>query len=823
MRIGIDMIGVQSGQSHGRGIGRYARSLVSALLRVDAGIEYRLYGHDALPTDGLPDAPNSRLVVLSSEKTSPPFDRLLLTNPDGLDALLLLSPFEQYGWYGLPARPVGGLPVVSVVYDLIPFLFQERYLNDPDTAPRNYRKLETIRGHDALLTISEATRADVLRVLGLPGDRVFTIGGATEPGAFWLDRREPMPAVVRHDLLRIGVRRPFVFSVAGADSRKNPLGLVSAFGLLPRDMRAAHQLVISCYLSGADRQAIRRHAERHGLSDLDLVLTGEVEDATLRNLYQRCAAFVLPSKYEGLGLPLIEAMACGAAVIAGNNSSQVEVVGDAGLLVNAESPSDIAGRIAEVLRDADFARDLGARGLERSALFTWEKTARRAVDALSRVAGRRSRARKEKPRVAVFSPWPPKASGVSAYADRLVHELQGRYAIDLFHDSGYVPEVALGSADFACHDHRLFRRVAASKHYHGVLYQMGNSHYHEFLYNYLIEFPGVVTLHDLNLAAFHFDRVHRTGSPMDAFHDEVAYCHAGQADGIVARLGEWSGERGGLPQAFPRRGLHLNRRVLAHADAVVVHSAWCVEQVRRDDPDLVGKMVVIPMGATPRTISVETRAAIRVRFHLPPEALILGAFGILSQSKMNVEAIEAFRALALERPDSLFVLAGEDYEDGEAQRRVEELGLDGRVVFLGRVTDADFADLIAAVDVGICLRRPPTYGETSAALLDLLRHGVPTIVTDVATFADYPDAVVRKVRWPAEGLDGLTRAVLDLAAAAEARESLGRAALRYVRENHSWSGAAASYAEVLDRLAAGSQRAGMRPIQMSVSPWSRSA
>jgi glycosyltransferase involved in cell wall biosynthesis len=230
-----------------------------------------------------------------------------------------------------------------------------------------------------------------------------------------------------------------------------------------------------------------------------------------------------------------------------------------------------------------------------------------------------------------------------------------------------------------------------------------------------------------------------------------------------------------------------------------------------------------PRGATPRNIGVEARAAIRARFHLPPEALILGAFGILSQSKMNVEAIEAFRALALERPDSLFVLAGEDYEDGEAQRKVEELGLDGRVVFLGRVTDADFADLIAAVDVGVCLRRPPTYGETSAALLDLLRHGVPTIVTDVATFADYPDAVVRKVRWPAEGLDGLTRAVLDLAADAEAREALGLAALRYVRDNHSWSAAAAGYAEVLNRLAAGSQRAETRPIRVSVSPWSRSA
>src|SRR5262249_34996441 len=114
--------------------------------------------------------------------------------------------------------------------------------------------------------------------------------------------------------------------------------------------------------------------------------------------------------------------------------------------------------------------------------------------------------------------------------------------------------------------------------------------------------------------------------------------------------------------------------------------------------------------------------------------------------------------------------------------------------------DGDFADLIACADIGICLRRPPTYGETSAALLDLLRHGVPTIITDVATFADYPDRVARKVRWPEDGIDGLVRARRELASSPARRGELGRAAFRHVEERHSWSGAAAAYAQVIERL-----------------------
>ncbi len=167
---------------------------------------------------------------------------------------------------------------------------------------------------------------------------------------------------------------------------------------------------------------------------------------------------------------------------------------------------------------------------------------------------------------------------------------------------------------------------------------------------------------------------------------------------------------------------------------------------------------------------------------------------------MNVEAIQAFHALLGELPaDALLIFVGKDWENGEARSEVARLGLESRVRFLGRQDDATFADLIAAVDIGIAMRRPPTYGETSAALLDLLRHGVPSIITDTATFSSYPDNVVRKVRWEVEGLDGLIRAIRELISGPSQRATLGQSRERYVVEQHAWPRAAALYADVIER------------------------
>jgi glycosyltransferase involved in cell wall biosynthesis len=765
LRIGIELFGTQSA-SRNRGIGRYSRKFVAALLARDPDNDYVLYCREGLPIDHIPTAPNALVSPLRpdpvrGERTlAHTMERVTETNPDGLDVLLVLNPLELALDFDIPAKPLNGLKIAAVVYDLIPLLLQEQYILRwwPELLRRYSEALDRLRNYDALLAISEATRSDFLALLGLSPDRVVTIGTASDGRFFVPDRTDPMPEGSRSLLRVLGITQPFVFSVGAVDYRKNPRALIEAFAMLPVELRRAHQLVLCYGLSDADRGRLRQYARDRGVAD-QLVLTDWISDNALRVLYQRCEAFVFPSLYEGFGLPILEAMHCGAPVIAGNNSSQIEVVGDAGLLFDVADAGELSANLVRVLDDPGRARQLREHAVVQARRFSWEVTADKALEALTRsyaprpsVTPRRGRRPSPRRRIAFFSPLPPLPSGVSDYSARLLDELKRRYAIDLYHDAGYLPHIGLRSADFGCYDYRLFERNAGVLGYHAVVYQMGTAPYHGYMYDALLRHPGIVTLHDLGMAGFH---------PCE--------------------------------QIFER------------AAAVIVHSPWCIEQVRKWTPAHLGKTSLVAIGATAPDPSPEQRKAIRARFDIPPEALVIASFGPLHATKTTIETIAAFAPLARAIPDALLIFAGGELDNGEARLEIMELGLQHRVRFLGRCPD-DLADLAASADIGVYLRRPPTDGVNQGALMDLLRLGVPTIASDPGSFSGYRDSVVRKHRMDADGIAGLTRALRELAEDRPRREALGRTAWQYVRQNYAWSSAADSYEEIIERTVAGRTR-----------------
>jgi glycosyltransferase involved in cell wall biosynthesis len=797
------MLAVQSPHHGRRGIGRYSRHLVSALLARENGDEYFLYAHDALPVEQIPTARHARLRRLGPDTAtaSQRVDTLARTNPDNLDVLVILSPFEHWSNYSPPARWDVGPKLVAVVYDMIPFLFAGEDTYDP-VLLRHYRVLEELKRYDALLAISEATRRDCLRLLGLPQDRVTAVGGASDARYFVPAPASELDAPARSVLEGLGITRPFVLNVGGLDERKNSWRLIDAFAMLPERIRRHLQFVLTFAINPGDDREVRRYAAARGLSD-ELVLTDGVSEAALLVLYQRCAAFVFPSLYEGFGLPLLEAMHCGAAVVAGNNSSQVEVVGEAGLLANASDASDIAAKLARVLEDEPLSQSLRMRAVVQGSRFSWSVTAERAAGVITGLSERRTvgrlRRRDARPRIAVFSPFPPRKSGVSDYSALLVQELKQTYAIDLYHASGYVPEPALADEALTCCDARLFPRRAAVRNYHAILYQMGNSRFHRFLYRTMQRHPGIVTLHDFCLAGFYMVYGHQgQRRERDFIRAELLREYPEQAEAVVALLDTPPEDREDVGRACAERGWYLNRAVIRGAERVVVHSPWCLDRLRAESPELAGRVRVIPHGIWPRSVSATERAAIRARFAIPPEALLIASFGFIHPDKMSPEALDAFRAVAQADPSALFVFAGEEADGGAVRRHAAALGLPDRIRFLGRQPMSDFTDLIAATDIGINLRRPPTNGETSGALLYLLASGVATIVTDVATFSDYPSTVVWKVRWESEGLPGLKHALHTLAADRARRAALGRAAQSYTREHHEWPRVARRYVEVIE-------------------------
>ncbi len=274
-----------------------------------------------------------------------------------------------------------------------------------------------------------------------------------------------------------------------------------------------------------------------------------------------------------------------------------------------------------------------------------------------------------------------------------------------------------------------------------------------------------------------------------------------ESDEVLRSLAGDAEVPGGIPVACVQRGYTLNGRLFERASAVIVHSPWCVEQVRNQLPDHLGKTFVVALRGHCADPSPEQRSAIRARLEIPPNALVIASLGLLHPSKLNSETIAGFAPLAESIPEALLMFVGREIDDGEARSKAMELGLQHRVRFLGHYP-GDLADLAAIANLGVCLRRPPTKGETSAALLDLLRLGVPTIVSDVGSFSGYPDSVVLKHRWDSDGLAGLTQALRELAEDRPRREALGRSAWHYVNLYHAWPRAADSYAEIIERTVA---------------------
>lgn len=807
MRIGLDLLAIQSPHHAHRGIGRYASDLTTALNAAVSDHELIYYVHHGLRTDLLPALPEGNIREIEQDlercewSVVSRMDRLIRENPDELDAFLILSPIEHWNNYVPPARRADGPVMASVIYDLIPLKFQDEPRARP--LPLSYRRsIVELRRYDLLLSISEATRRDCLETLEMRERQVVNIRGACDTAKF-----HPAPAgpdAVEATLRDLGIDRPFAFYVGGMDLRKNVWGLIEAFGLLPEAVRTSHQLVITCDINYWDRGHLFDHARRKGVAD-SLVVTGEVSDDALRILYQGCASFVFPSFYEGFGLPILEAMRCGAPVIAANNSSQPEVAGDAGLLVNATDPTDVAEKLTRVLTDPALSAEMRRKSLEQAEDFTWEDCANRTLNALADHVAQRSSTRpyRARPvgmkRLAYFSPMPPEKTGVADYAYNLFKELRKHYRIDVYHHDNYIPDVTWTDQADSVASISMFQRMLCRRDYHGIVYQMGNSRYHQYLYPMLLTRPGVTTLHDFCLGGFHLWYGFGLGCQREYFAKQLAHSSPDQAAELMALLERHADEPEKVITACARRGAYMNREIFEKSSRVVVHSPWCIERLEESAPDLLKKAVVIVHGATPGRITDAERAAIRRRFDVAQDAFVVSAFGFIHPDKMSGESLQSFKSLAERNPRAIFLFVGQAADNGYTRNTAEELGVLDRVRFLGRQSGADFADLAAITDIGFNLRRPPTNGETSGALLNLLRWGVPTIVTDVGTFSDYPDSVVRKVAWETDGQAGLDRALDELADNPARRENLGRFAWEHVQNLHDWPRVAEQYMEVIEQ------------------------
>jgi glycosyltransferase involved in cell wall biosynthesis len=486
-RFFVDLQVTQSTQYAERGMPRYAAEFGKALLESGAPIAAFALNPTLPAPSRLPDAlRDSGLIVWNTIDTY-----RNLSKSGSLLSVLTCPFFEQHPIEAVLPRHmlVNGGPIAVVLYDLIPYVMADSY--QTSFAERSlYRvRRQLVQRADVVLALSDHTRRDAIEVLGIAPERITSIGAGASEFFHLPNAGEDPTATIRRTIPEID--RSFVLGVGGADPRKNWLALIDAFALLPRGTRERLQLVAVSNLSS--QAALRAHAHLRGLRDNQLVLAALVSDEVLRALYQTASLFVLPSLYEGFGLPVLEAVRCGCPAITSDVSSLPEVLDFAPATFRAEDPASIAATMNRALVDKTFRTRLKNAGSRAAGQHTWTAVAKRAQAGLSAVRVSQH-ARPIRRRFALLGRSSSERSIVTGFRTGVVDLLAERCEVDCFNFHTETRRPNRSNRRWRSFPIESFGRTFVSATYDTVIFTIGESDNDESVTNRLRSLPGIAFL-----------------------------------------------------------------------------------------------------------------------------------------------------------------------------------------------------------------------------------------------------------------------------------------------------------------------------------------
>ncbi len=727
----FDLLGVQNRDHGERGIARYVLQLALAVERAAPGLVDRYLVRPHLPVPG-------GLEPLISTGRVRPWRGREEVDVAGGGVFVSGSLFELHeDADAVHPRPFRDPAWRSgaVLYDLIPLRFPELYLKPEGMRFPYLGRVEVARSMDHLLAISQATADDAARFLGHGPDRVTVIGaGADErfaphPGGRAaavadLAARPPVP----------GIRPGYVMNQGGIEPRKNLDRLLVAYAGLPADLRAAHQLVLVCKTTPGEAAELAARAAELGIGD-DLLVTGYVGDDDLVRLYRAAEVVVFPSLYEGFGLPVLEAMQCGAPSICSDSSSLREVQTDPAARFDPTDPDAIRDAVARVLTDE--AERERIRSLDPPD-FTWDRAGEGTVAAIRALATGRGGApvqlRPRRPRVALVTPMAPQRSGIATYAARMVEHLRRHVELTVFVDDPTDPVDPIPGVPV--HGVSSFDAVdAGGRPFDRVVTFLGNSSFHVEALDLVHRVGGTVLLHDARLTGLYSEVQRRHPHRLVHGHVGATLASLYPYRYRAAIEDQWIIP----PDLAALSGVHLLAGVVADADRVLVHSRYAADLCELDTGTRPAVPFAIPCVPPGPPVDGTPPAA-------EPGNHRIVSVGIVSPVKCPEVLVEAMPAVRDAHPGATlaFVGGGPDDYVAHLRGRISALGLDDVVTLTGHVDDAGFGEALAGAACTVQLRAF-TNGESSAAVMDALSAGTPTVVTDLGAMGELDDEVVAKV------------------------------------------------------------------------------
>ncbi|MGI8983961.1 MAG: glycosyltransferase [Acidimicrobiales bacterium] len=812
MRVGVDFRILAVGRDWmNRGMGRYTQQQLAAVLAVDTENTYVVVcppGADlSILKEEIRDSP--AVVVAECAAGGAAGTETLLQRAEAYEAWIVGAGIDVYHSTTpfLLSEPTAAdftaCPLVSTFYDAIPLVFPDQYLKGWAEYDSYMRVLTQVGRSARLVAISGSARDDASLYVGFPPSRVDVAFPVAEPCFRPMARHDVEKGLAGLRERGVGVPDRYLLTVSHIHHTKNLGTLLEGFALVPPALRRELPLVICCLLDEHGAAYLRRIAAALGIGD-DIVLTGLVTDGELAALYNGATLVVHPSRYEGFGLPVIEAMHCGTPVMTTTASSLPEVAGDASLLVDPDDAHAFAAGIEELLDDPARRDDMAVAGLAQVERFNLDQLGRATLASYQKAAGA-LRPAAALPRLAVWTPLPPQQTGVADYSVELLGQLRADCDLEVFVDGGYLPPIDLLRRFHVMHSSAFERRQAGAP-FDNVLYQLGGSLFHLYIYEALQRHRGVVMLHDLLWSCVLWARAMGGGGGQEAFRLDV---EALEDEAALAELDALEERSAGLDDDAREEALWdflcrypMLRRIVDCTDAQIVPFPTAADELRRRypgaRPHVVAMGVADPYAAMPRGAAATARA----RFGVGPATLVLGVYGIVHPFKRIESCIRSLAHLVPAHPDVRLLVVGRALDpayDQRLRRLAESLGVADHVVITGHVDRDTFDAHLLAADVVLNLRFP-FLSQMSATLMRAIAAGKPVVISDHPDWRFLPEEFCVRVAPGAGEVAELTAHLLALAGDPALRERMSSAARAHFIEEGTVEHMAARYCRLLHNV-----------------------
>jgi len=784
MNIAFDATAILGPMSKNRGIGNYALSQFRAMLEADQDNHFFLlnFFEEFTFFSDYPSKNNLKEFYFDCG-----IDRFLISNPEygdligdiikkfnernNIDIFYITSPFDSHiitykkDWFE-------GVKVVATVYDIIPYVMKDVYLSDKITYKWYMECAETLQWMDKLLVISGCVKDDLNKYMGINKSKIEVIYGAVHDRYMKIEIDEERKGEL---LNRYGITDSFIMCTGGDDDRKNMKGLIEAYAKMPEYLKERYQLAIVCKLSHHAVQIYSDVIAKNGVSGR-VILTNFVTDEELVLLYNLASLMAFPSKYEGFGMPVVEAFACGTPVLTSNNSSLGEIAKGAAVLVDPFSTKDITKGLVYALTEADLSQNI-EKGYEKLAIFQWSNVADITLRAINQLEIKKIIIAEEKKLIAFFTPLPPLESGISDYSVDILHNLSQYVDIDVYIDDQYKPECSFND-NIHVYNHKLFS--SKSRKYFDIIYQIGNSFFHTYMYPYIKKYKGTVVLHDYNMhSVAQAEALYRQKNNMKLYKE---YLLEDFSDDVVKTY--LDDLKAGKTQVKVNE-MEINGFITNYAKKIIVHSDEAKE-----------KLLKINIARNVRTIrhyakisSLPDSVAAKKKYGYAKDDIILSSFGHVHDTKRVIPILNAFNQLCKKYDNVRYLFVGKlaDQLTNIFKKYIDENNLENKVTVTGYIDLPTFEDYIDLSDICFNLRHPYN-GETSGSLMRILSKGKSVVVNDIGSFGEIPDDCCVKLpnvssMTQISEIDAIYEAMELLVSKPEKRWHLAESARKYAEEH----------------------------------------